>query len=283
MRQLFSTKQNGATAASITSSLREWVTMGIVCLFAVGILLMTSGCSGGVVVDPRVQVLDGYVQQQCEDNGWTEDEISYEDNGEGDTVFIYFEPADLNSQDLIGYDDAMAQDEARELADELNSFVYILGYTTDNRLVSTVAAEPPNFDELDEDAQTDAIQQLFDVLSEYVEFARANAEEWLAEYQTNAENYYEGLDYVNIMYDEATDAYVFAYVWEEGYAPSQDDQDAATQWQYEADFISRATGYDVILLHGTSAGGMQASYAAYYADNFLYGYQPSEMAANNAE
>ena len=128
-----------------------------VILLTVGVLLITSlcfltGCSGGGntgggdaggvetngeetpaeegPVDPREQVLKDYVSTQVEDCGWLESEISYEDNGEGDTVFVYFRPEDMWSQDIQGYDDAMAQDEAYALAKELNSFVYILGYTT---------------------------------------------------------------------------------------------------------------------------------------------------------
>lgn len=241
-----------------------------------GTLLGCSTATGASsALDPREQVLEDYVQQQVEDYGWLESEISYEDNGEGDTVFVTFRPEDMWSQDLLGYDDAMSQDEARALADELNSFVYILGYTTDNRLVSTVAAEPPNFDELDEETQRDAIEQLVDRQNEYIEFAQAEADGWLDEYVSNAEGYFEGIEEVQYQYDEERAAFVIAYLWADGYCPAQDDQDdqdAQAQWQWEADYVSRATASNVILLHGTSAEGLQATYVAAYADNMLNGF-----------
>lgn len=241
------------------------------CLVAVALILL-AGCSSGSSLDPREQVLEDYVQQQVDDYGWIESEITYEDHGEGDTVFIIFRPEDLWSQDIIGYDEAMSQDEARALADELNSFVYLFGYTTDDRLVSTVAAEPPNYDELDEGTQTDAIEQLIDYQDEYAEFAQANAEEWLGEYVSNSMEYFEGIEDIQFMFDDVTNAYVIMYLWADGYCPVQDDQETAAGWQWEADFITRVTASNVTLLHGTRSAGLQATYAAEYTgDNLLYG------------
>lgn len=211
---------------------------------------------------------------QVEDYGWLESEISYEDNGEGDTVFVYFRPEDMWSQDILGYDEAMFQDEADALADELNSFVYILGYTTDDRLVSTVAAEPPNYSELDEETRNYAVKQLTDYQGEYIEFARAEAESWLNEYATNARGHFEGLKDINVQFDDERSAYIIMYLWEDGYCPVQDDADAEAQWQWEADIISRSTANNIILLHGTNASGPQAKYVAAYANNMLYGHTP---------
>lgn len=254
------------------------------CCLVVMALVALAGCSSGSSLDPREQVLEDYVQQQVDDYDWDESEITYEDNGEGDTVFITFRPDDLWSQDLIGYDDAMSQDEARALANELNSFVYIFGYTTDDRLVSTVAAEPPNYDELDEETQTDAIQQLIDYQNEYVEFAQANAEEWLGEYVSNSMEYFEGIEDIQFMFDDVTNAYVILYLWADGYCPVQDDQEAAAGWQWEADYITRVTASNVTLLHGTRSAGLQTTYNAGYADNnMLYGYSPSQYASEGAE
>lgn len=242
------------------------------CFLVVVALIAISGCSSDTSSNPRERVLEDYVQQQVEDYGYSEREITYEDNGEEDTVFITFRSEDMWSQDLFGYDDAMAQDEARELADELDSFVYILGYTADDRLVMTVAAEPPNYDELDEETQTDAIQQLIDYQNEYVEFAQANAEEWLGEYVSNSLEYFEGIEDVQFMFDESYNAYVVMYLWEDGHCPAQDDQDAATVWQWEADYIARATANNIVLLHGTNSAGLQTTYTAgYTGDNLLYG------------
>ena len=225
-------------------------------------------------VDPREQVLKDYVSTQVEDCGWLESEISYEDNGEGDTVFVYFRPEDMWSQDIQGYDDAMAQDEAYALAKELNSFVYILGYTTDDRLVSTVAAGPPNFFDLDEEAQNYAVKQLTDLHVDYLMFAREEAESWLNEYASNARGYFEGLEDINVQFDDERGAYIIMYLWEDGYCPVQDDADAEAQWQWEADIISRSTANNIILVHGTDASGPQATYVAAYANNMLYGYTP---------
>lgn len=225
-------------------------------------------------VDPREQVLKDYVSTQVEDCGWLESEISYEDNGEGDTVFVYFRPEDMWSQDIQGYDDAMAQDEAYALAKELNSFVYILGYTTDDRLVSTVAAGPPNFFDLDEEAQNYAVKQLTDLHVDYLMFAREEAEGWLNEYASNARGRFEGLKDINVQFDDERSAYIIMYLWEDGYCPVQDDADAEAQWQWEADIISRSTANNIIMLHGTSASGPQATYVAAYANNMLYGYTP---------
>lgn len=253
-------------------------------LLAAIALVALAGCSSSSNVDLREQVLRDYVQQQVEDYGYSESEISYEDNGEGDTVFITFRPDDLWSQDIVGYDDAMSQDEARALANELNSFVYIFGYTTDDRLVSTVAAEPPNYDELDEETQTDAIQQLIDYQNEYVEFAQANAEEWLGEYVSNSMEYFEGIEDIQFMFDDVTNAYVIMYLWADGYCPVQDDQEAAAGWQWEADYITRATANNVTLLHGTRSAGLQTTYNAGYADNnMLYGYSPSQYSEEGSE
>lgn len=253
-------------------------------LLAAIALVALAGCSSSSNVDPREQVLQDYVQQQVEDYGYSESEISYEDNGEGDTVFITFRPDDLRSQDIVGYDDAMSQDEARALANELNSFVYIFGYTTDDRLVSTVAAEPPNYDELDEETQADAIQQLIDYQNEYVEFAQANAEEWLGEYVSNSMEYFEGIEDIQFMFDDVTNAYVIMYLWADGYCPVQDDQEAAAGWQWEADYITRATANNVTLLHGTRSAGLQTTYNAGYADNnMLYGYSPSQYSEEGFE
>ena len=253
-------------------------------LLAAIALVALAGCSSSSNVDPREQVLRDYVQQQVEDYGYSESEISYEDNGEDDTVFITFRPDDLWSQDIVGYDDAMSQDEARALANELNSFVYIFGYTTDDRLVSTVAAEPPNYDELDEETQADAIQQLIDYQNEYVEFAQANAEEWLGEYVSNSMEYFEGIEDIQFMFDDVTNAYVIMYVWADGYCPVQDDQETAAGWQWEADYITRVTANNVVLLHGTSSAGLQTTYNAGYADNnMLYGYSPSQYSEEQSE
>lgn len=272
-----------------------------VILLMVGALLIMSlcfltGCSGGgnagggdaggvetngeetpaeeEPVDPREQVLKDYVSTQVEDYGWLESEISYEDNGEGDTVFVYFRPEDMWSQDIQGYDDAMAQDEADALAEELNSFVYILGYTTDDRLVSTVAAEPPNFVDLDEETQNNALKQLTDYQVEYIEFARAEAESWLNEYASNARGRLEGLKDINVQFDDERGAYLIMYLWEDGCCPVQDDADAEAQWQWEADIISRSTANNIIMVHGTYASGPQTSYVAAYANNMLYGHTP---------
>lgn len=241
-------------------------------LAACGTLLGCSTATGASsALDPREQVLEGYVRQQVEDYGWLESEISYEDNGEGDTVFVLFRPEDMWSQDILDYDDAMSQDEARALADELNSFVYIFGYTTDDRLVSTVAAEPPNYDELDEEAQTEAIQQLVDYQLEYIEFAQSQAEAWLSEYVSISRNYFEGLEDIQFMFDDETGAYAVMYLWADGYCPIQDEQDALSQWQREADIVSRSTASNIVLVHGTSEAGAQTMYVAEYADNMLYG------------
>ena len=225
-------------------------------------------------VDPREQVFKDYVRTQVEDCGWRESEISYEDNGEGDTVFVFFRPEDMWSQDILGYDDAMAQDEANALAEELNSFVFILGYTTDDRLVSTAAAEPPNYSELDEETKNNAVKQLTDYQKEYIEFARAEAESWLAEYASNARGYFEGLEDCVVQFDDERNAYTIMYLWEDGYCPVQDDADAEAQWQWEADIISRSTANNIVMLHGTDASGLQATYVAAYANNMLYGYTP---------
>lgn len=238
------------------------------CLPLVVVLGALVGCS---TATSREQVLEGYVRQQVEDYGWLESEISYEDNGEGDTVFVFFRPEDMWSQDILDYDDAMSQDEARALADELNSFVYIFGYTTDDRLVSTVAAEPPNYDELDEEAQMEAIQQLVDYQLEYIELAQSQAEAWLSEYVSISRNYFEGLEDIQFMFDDETGAYAVMYLWADGYCPIQDDQDALSQWQREADIMSRSTASNIVLVHGTSEAGAQTMYVAEYADNMLYG------------
>lgn len=247
-------------------------------LLATGILLIVAfillvGCSSA---GQRERVLEGYVRQQVEDYGWLENEISYEDNGEGNTVFVFFRPEDMWSQDILGYDDDMSQDEANALAEELNSVVFILGYTTDDRLVSTVAAEPPNFSELDEEAQVNAVEQLVDYQNEYIEFARAEAENWLSEYVANSRGYYEGLEDIQFLFDENRNAYVIMYRWSDGYCPAQDDQDAHSQWQWEANIISRSTASNIVLVHGTSDAGAQTAYVAEYEDNnMLHGYSPS--------
>lgn len=248
----------------------------IPCCLAMTALIVLAACSSSASTDPREQILKDYVRQQVDDYGWLESEISYEDHGEGDTVFVTFRSEDMWSQEITGYDDAMSQDEASALAKELNSFVYIFGYTTDDRLVSTVAAEPPNYDELDEDVQTDAIEQLLDYQSEYIEFAQAHAEEWLDEYASNSLEYFEGLEDVQYKFDEQFNAYLIMYMWADSYCPIQDDQDTAAGWQWEADFISRVTANNIMLLHGTNSAGLQTTYEAEYADNMLYGYSPSQ-------
>lgn len=246
--------------------------------FAVILVQTVCGCSSSPSVDPREQMLDAYVRQQIDDYGYLEGEITYEDNGEGNTVFIEFRPEDFPSQELIGYDDAMAQDEADELAEELSSIVYILGYTSDNRLVSAVVAEPPNFNELDESVKEDAVDQFMDVQNEYVEFARENAEAWLSEYVSNALGYFEGLDDIQYVYDEENSGYFIAFMWSDGYSPVEGDSQATAAWQEEVNFISKATGYNIALAHGYAGGGMQLLVVGNYADNMLYGYYPTQQA-----
>lgn len=239
-------------------------------------LFCVSGCSSGGGADQRTEILEDYVRQQVEECGWSEDEISYEDNGEGDTVFIIFTPEAMFSRDIVGYEDAMAQDEAQVLAEQLNSVVFIFGYTTDDRLVSTVVAQPPNYDELDEETREDFVSQFADRQAEYVEFAQSHSDEWFSEYEANAEKKLEGIERVEITFDESINSYAVAYLWKSGYCPSSDEQDEVSGWQYTADYMSRATANSVLMMHGTQADGLQLTLTAHYADNILYGVRPSE-------
>lgn len=254
----------------------------LACALAIGALLALGGCSSSASVDPRTQVLEDYVEQQVEDYGWTEDEIVYEDNGEGDSVLITFKPKDGSSLEMFGYDEAMAQEEADALCAELNCCVFILGCTSDDRLVSTVASTPASFDELDEESAAPIIERLTNRQDEYIEIARSGADEWLDEYTSNATTDYEGLVQASYTYGDEIGSYVVAYYWEEGYCPSQDDQDAMAAWQYILDMISRATANNVVLVHGTAGGEAQTYIESYYADNMLYGFYPSQMAAEES-
>lgn len=260
------------SARPIRSS-AAFLLMGFLLLCA---FFCVSGCSSGGATDPRAEILEGYVRQQVEEYGWSEDEISYEDNGEGETVFITFTPEAVFSRDIVGYEDALAQDEAQVLAEQLNSAVFILGYTTDDRLVSAVVGQPPNYSELDEETRDELISQFVNLQTEYAEFARSHSDEWFSEYEANAEQSLEGIEDVIITFDESINAYAVAYYWADGYCPSSDEQDEVSWWQYTADYISRSTASNVLMMHGTGADGLQLTFAASYADNILYGVRPSE-------
>lgn len=236
----------------------------------VPLALSMGGCSSGdeaPAVDPREEAIEEYLVAQ-EELGWSRDEIEIEDNGEGEIAYVTFSSEDIVSQELAGYDEEGSQQEADELSKALSSPVIMRGYTDDEHLVMLCIGGLGDFG--DDEQVTNAA---LDIITEYIEAARPLADAWLNEYVENAKGYFDGLNDVRFK-SEGDGLYGIAFLWDEG-CPDQNDSEAAAEWQYEADYLSRILASDVVLMHGTAAEGQKSRWGASYRDNMIVSLQNS--------
>lgn len=250
----------------------------IVAIFAI-VLLVAAGIGIYSVNTPeakRQRFFDQYIEQQVNDYGWDRDDIEIEDHGERNSVEIIFTSSD-SSHSFSSYDENSAQEEAHDLAEDLNSFVFIFGYTSDGYLVSTAVAAPNDYDTYDEDEVLDANEPLFDRLEDARTFAVENSGAWLDTYRTDVIASHEGFAETYVASNEA--GIIIQILQEEGWTtnfPTEaDQQEFMDGWQQEVNYLTKVLGTNVGIIFYTSDGAAENGVKAYYADNQIIGYTPS--------